>query len=87
MSVTILGESQLLFGIVDEKYRPKLPMGFHFVEHPDMWLMATDGEKFYYVEKSRLVLRGISTKEHEAATNGALKEGACYFDDREVIQL
>lgn len=85
MSIMITGQTSL-FGIVHDK--PTLPEGFRFVEHPDIWLMATkDGEKFYYVERKRLVLRGVSTAEHSKATNGKLKEGQCYFDDRETIPL
>lgn len=74
-----------LFGIVEKK--PELPFGFSYVQHPEKYLLATNGRRIYFVRRTDLVLQRTAREKDAVRTKGRLKVGRPFCDRRVTIRI
>lgn len=89
---TLINITGYRFGVIDDSELPKLPVGFRLEMTPETFVQAVglDGRKWFVViepKKPHLELCGIATQEDVERTEGRLKIGQEFVDDREQIEL
>lgn len=80
----------LKFGLLEERTLPALPVGFRYYMTPKSFVKALGGDRQWFLvmePQPHLEACWKATQEDVERTNGALKLGEEFIDDREQIDL